>query len=148
MDNGLLKATVAVTQLHQSGLSQPCFILPLPSYLHAPTQPLHILKQIPDVISKLVFGCCFFFFLLMDNQNIWSFPGGSDGKESVHNAGERPRFDPWVRKIPWRREWLPTLVFLPGESHRQRSLRGSSKDSDTTERLTHRIALKNLTMVL
>ena len=29
----------------------------------------------------------------------------------------RPRFDPWVRKIPWRREWLPTLVFLPGESH-------------------------------
>ena len=84
----------------------------------------------------------------MDNQNIWGFPGGSDGKESVHNAGERPRFDSWVRKIPWRGEWLPTLVFFPGESHGQRSLRGSSKDSDTTERLTHRIVLKNLTMVL
>ena len=27
--------------------------------------------------------------------------------------------DPWVRKNPWRREWLPTLVFLPGESHGQ-----------------------------
>ena len=26
----------------------------------------------------------------------------------------RPRFDPWVRKIPWRRKWLPTPVFLPG----------------------------------
>ena len=32
--------------------------------------------------------------------------------------------DPWVRKIPWRREWLPTPVFLPGESHGQRSLEG------------------------
>ena len=36
----------------------------------------------------------------------------------------RPRFDPWVRKIPWRREWQPTPVFLPGEFHRQRSLVG------------------------
>ena len=32
------------------------------------------------------------------------------------------RFDPWVKKIPWRREWLPTSVFLPGEFHGQRSL--------------------------
>ena len=34
--------------------------------------------------------------------------------------------DPWVRKIPWRRAWLPTPVFLPGESHGQRSLEGYS----------------------
>ena len=27
-------------------------------------------------------------------------------------------FNPWVEKIPWRREWLPTPVFLPGEFHR------------------------------
>ena len=33
-----------------------------------------------------------------------------------------PRFDPWVQKIPWRREWQPTPVFLPGKPHRQRSL--------------------------
>jgi len=33
-------------------------------------------------------------------------------------------FDPWVRKIPWRRAWQRTPVFLPGESHRQRSLVG------------------------
>ena len=32
------------------------------------------------------------------------------------------RFNPWVRKIPWRRKWQPTPVFLPGKSHRQRSL--------------------------
>ena len=29
----------------------------------------------------------------------------------------RRRFDPWVGKIPWRREWQPMPVFLPGESH-------------------------------
>ena len=43
-------------------------------------------------------------------------------------------------KIPWRSEWKPTLVFLPGKSHRQRSLVGyrpwGCKESDTTEQLT------------
>ena len=34
----------------------------------------------------------------------------------------RPGFDPWVWKIPWRRKWQPTPVFLPGESHGPRSL--------------------------
>ena len=48
-------------------------------------------------------------------------------------------FNPWVRKIPWRREWQSTSVFLPGEFHGQRSLVGYSpwghKESDMTERL-------------
>ena len=35
-------------------------------------------------------------------------------------------FNPWVRKIPWRRKGQPTAVFLPGEPHRQRSLAGFS----------------------
>ena len=52
----------------------------------------------------------------------------------------RPGFDPWVEKIPWRREWQPTPLFLPGESHGQKSLAGYSsrghKKQDTTERLT------------
>ena len=39
------------------------------------------------------------------------------------------QIDPWVRKIPWRRTWQPTSVFLPGESHRQRSLAGYSPQS-------------------
>ena len=47
--------------------------------------------------------------------------------------------DPWVRKIPWRRRWQPTPVFLPGESHGRRSLVGYSprggKELDMTERL-------------
>ena len=38
----------------------------------------------------------------------------------------KPRFDPWVGKIPWKREWQPTLVLLPGEFHGQRSLVGYS----------------------
>ena len=52
----------------------------------------------------------------------------------------KPRFSPWVGNIPWRREWEPTPVFLPGEPHGQRNLAGFSpwghKESDTTERLT------------
>ena len=46
-------------------------------------------------------------------------------KESACQC-KRHRFDPWVRKIPWRRKWQSTLVFLPGKSHGQRSLVGYS----------------------
>ena len=50
-------------------------------------------------------------------------------------------FDPWVGKIPWRKEWQPTPVFWPGKSYAQRSLAGyglrGGKKSDTAEGLTH-----------
>ena len=39
---------------------------------------------------------------------------------------KRFRFDPWVRKIPWRREWQLALIFFPGETHGQRSQAGYS----------------------
>ena len=52
---------------------------------------------------------------------------------------KRPGFHPWVRKIPWRREWQPTLVFLPGEFHGQRSLAGYSP-WDATEQPTLSLA--------
>ena len=44
------------------------------------------------------------------------------------NAGDiiRHGFNPWVRKMPWRRAWQPTPVFLPRECHGQRSLEGYS----------------------
>ena len=48
------------------------------------------------------------------------FPGGSDGKKSACNAGDLA-LNPWVGKIPWRREWLLTPVFLAGEFNGQRS---------------------------
>ena len=56
------------------------------------------------------------------------FPGGSVVKNSPANEDDigdmRLGFTPWVRKIPWRRAWQPTPVFLPGESQWQRSLAG------------------------
>ena len=52
-------------------------------------------------------------------------------------AAKTREFDLWIRKIPWRREWQPTPVFLPGESHGQRSLPGYSqwdgRESDMSE---------------
>ena len=48
------------------------------------------------------------------------FPGGSVVKNLPDN------FDSWVRKIPWRRKWQPTPIFLPGKSHGQRNLGGYS----------------------
>ena len=52
------------------------------------------------------------------------FPDGSGGKELAHQYRRLNRcgFNPWVRKIPWRRKWQPTLVFLPEKFHGQRSL--------------------------
>ena len=63
-------------------------------------------------------------FIYVMNNSCMGFPGGSDDKESTCNAGET--FSPGVGKIPWKREWLPTSVFLPGEFHGQRSLAGYS----------------------
>ena len=61
------------------------------------------------------------------------------GKESACQY-RRCGFEPWAGKNPWRREWQPTLGFLPRESHEQRSLAGYSpwdcKELDTTERLS------------
>ena len=63
-------------------------------------------------------------------------PGWLGSKESACRC-RRPKFDPWVRKIPWRREQQPTAVFWPGESHRQRSLAGYSPwDHKDSEQLT------------
>ena len=72
------------------------------------------------------------------------FLAGSVGKESTHNAGDsagRYGFDPWEGKLPKRRAWQPAPVFLPVESHGQRSLAGYSlwghEESDMTEAMEH-----------
>ena len=54
---------------------------------------------------------------------------GSEGKESACKVKTwvcslRPGFNPWVGKIPWRRQWQPTPVLLPGKSHGRKSLIG------------------------
>ena len=60
--------------------------------------------------------------------------------KTVHLQCKRPEFNPWVRKIPWIREELPTPIFLPGEFHGQRGLLVYSpwghKELDMTEWLT------------
>ena len=65
--------------------------------------------------------------------------------QRIHLQCRRPRFDPWVRKILWRREWLLTPVFLPGEFYAQKSLAGYNlwvhTESDMTEQLTLFMAL-------
>ena len=54
------------------------------------------------------------------------FPGGASAKEPTGQCRRHKRrgFNPWVRKIPWRRKWQPSPVFLLGESLGQRSLVG------------------------
>ena len=56
----------------------------------------------------------------------YSFPGGASGKEPTCQCRRHKThgFNPWVRKIPWRRSWQPTPVFWLGVSHGQRSLVG------------------------
>ena len=56
--------------------------------------------------------------------NSLGFPGGSAVKNLPANKGDLG--SPWIRNIPWRRKWQPTLIFLPGKSHGQRCLVGYS----------------------
>ena len=75
-------------------------------------------------------------YLLKSITVLWAFPNGSSHKGSVCNAGDADSI-PRLGRFPWGRKWQPTLVFLPGESHGQRSWAGYSpwghKESDMTE---------------
>ena len=74
---------------------------------------------------------------------MWGIPGGASCKEPACQCRRRKRcrFNPWDTKIPRRRAWQPTPVFLPRESHGQRSLMGYSpnghKQPDTIEVTQH-----------
>ena len=67
-------------------------------------------------------------FILKQLHDLLGLLWELSGIEPACDAGDarRHKFDPWVGKIPWRRKWQPTPVFLPGESHGQRSLAGYS----------------------
>ena len=75
------------------------------------------------------------------------FPGGASAQEPTCQCRRCKRcgLNTWVRKIPWRRAWQSTPVFLLGESHGQRSLVGYSpwgcKELDTTEQLHFHFSL-------
>ena len=108
----------------------PSLLNPLKSYLPSPSLPKLKKPQMASFQPKSII-----------------FPGlpwWLSGKESTCQF-RRCGFDPWVGKIPWRRKWQPTPVFLPGKSHGQRSLVGYSpwgrEESDTTERLHFHFSL-------
>ena len=73
------------------------------------------------------------------------FHCGLSDKEDTCQCRRRG-FNPWVKKIPWRRKWQPTPVYLPGKSHRQRSLEGYSPWGGT--RVGHDLATKQLQQFL
>ena len=68
------------------------------------------------------------YIIVEHHCRLWGFSGGTTGKESVCwcRRCKIHGFNPRVRKIPWRRKWQPTPVFLPGKSLGQRSLVGYS----------------------
>ena len=65
------------------------------------------------------------------------FLHGTRGKEPAcqYRRHKRCGFHPWVGKIPWRRVWQPTPIFLPGESHGQKTLVGNK--STGLQRVEH-----------
>ena len=79
----------------------------------------------------------------MIERHLGTYFPGANGKEPACQCRRHKRhgFDPWARKVPWRKAWQPTPVFLPGESRGQKSLAGYSrrgrKESDMTEATSH-----------
>ena len=94
-------------------------------------------KQVPfyeDYLPlKLLVTAFWVPFRTFLSLNVFTFfnlllPRQCSCKESTNQCRRHKRcqLDPWVEKIPWSRKWQPTLVFLHGKSHRQRSLAGYS----------------------
>ena len=77
--------------------------------------------------------------IFTQNYRAPGLPWWLSGKEPACQC-RRSRFDPWAGKIPWRRKWQPTPVFLPGKSHGQRSLVGCSPWGH--KRVGHNLATK------
>ena len=115
---------IGLISLQSKGLSR---VFPAPQF-----------KNISSSVLSLLYGPTLTSICDYWKNHTFDFPGGSDGKSICLQSG-RPRFNPWVGKIPWRRKWQPTPVLLPGKSHGQRNLAGCSpwgrKESDMTERL-------------
>ena len=89
-----------------------------PSYSCLSNSPfISLLKNIPNLsYSRILVK-----YLLL----LWCYGCFHEGQIiRICLQCRRPGFNPWVRKIPWRRKWLPAPLFLPEEFHGQRSLVG------------------------
>ena len=96
-----------------------CLISFSPSLFHFPC-PLFLF---PGIASQVTTYMCLCSFSAFEGDPGWAFgfPWWLRWYRISLQCG-RPGFSPWIGKIPWRRKWQPTLVFLPGESHGQGSL--------------------------
>ena len=115
---------------------------------------------------EFLFSCLFLLFTLkfytffkgyfsltvITNYCLYSygFPGGASGKEPACQCRRRKRhgFEPWLGKIPWRREWQLTAEFLLRESHGQRSLVGHSPWSHKELAMTEQTGTLGVVLVL
>ena len=109
------RRSLAVNQLLQEAMAGICMsFFMVDMYL-----PDHSSVAKPDIVT--VWGC----LDLHAEANHYFPTRWCSGKESTCQC-RRHRFDPWVGRIPWRRKWQPTPVFLTGKSLGQRSLAGYS----------------------
>ena len=102
-------------------INSVCISIPISQFIfpHPPWYP-YICSLCP---------CLYFCLQIISSIPFFFKPHGSaSGKEPLFQCRRCKRcgFYPWVGKIPWRRKWQPAVVFLPGESHGQRSLVGYS----------------------
>ena len=76
-------------------------------------------EMLSEVNEKLNNQAHFIYISIQPTHIKKGFPSALRSEESTSQCSRynRHQFDPWVRKIPWRRAWQPTPVFLPGESH-------------------------------
>ena len=90
------------------------------------------LRQHPRELNSVLLGIVF-----LVTMACWGFLRGTNGEEHTCQCRRHKTcgFDLWVGKIAWRRAWQPTPVFLPGESHGQRTLVGYSPKSHKTQTL-------------
>ena len=100
------------------------FFLVFPCFFNDPTDVSNLISGF-SVFSESSLNIWNFMVLVLLKPGLENFEHCLSGKESTCSSRGH-RFDPWVGKIPWRRKWQPTPVFLPGKSHGQRSLPGYS----------------------
>ena len=106
-------------------------------YLCPPQAPVSLRTLVLDSFCSCKLACL---SVKPEIPLVVVFQLGSPGSAGVKNPPASARHsgvDPWVGETPWRRKWQPTPVFLPGESHGQRTLEGyslwSCRESDMTE---------------
>ena len=127
----------------KSGSGHPRVVLKRPNGQDSSTVHDHLHLESSAPSQGLITKCYWHPMLLRSLKNCKAFPGGVSGKERACQCRKhkRRRLHRWSERCPWRRAWPPSPVFLPGESHAQRSTEGwnpqGNTGSDTSEAPEH-----------